>query len=589
MNLNVVPAVRKELLTLALHNAGKSVPLLMLAGWYVAWLGYGHGATVAASATAMLTALTAGWRFWLARRDASGDLPMAKVRRLELALRSNALIAGLTWATATAFIYPTLDFKGAAAHLVILAGSAAVAVHFLTLVRWSYGLLVVPSIGSMALVSLVVDSTRSVPMAVLSVIYAVTLLRTGGQSRETAARAIEYGLEVKDANESLKKAKEDAEAGAVAKSQFLATMSHEIRTPMNGVLGSLELLRRSGLDTEQRRLVRTASASGETLMAILNDVLDHSKIEAGKLALKPAPLSLHELAASVVGLFRANAQAKGLGLRLTIDHDVPDWVVGDAQRLKQVLLNLVANAVKFTNQGSVGLAVRADAASDDAAVVSFEVSDTGVGIAPQSAKRLFTPFIQLEQEGGRSRRGTGLGLSISQRIVEAMGGRIELVSEVNRGSAFSFSVRLPLYADEPPLAPQETSSGELDALSARAGTALVVEDEPVNRLIARGMLESLGMNVIEAADGLEALAKANVHGVDIVFMDCQMPNLDGYAATRRWRERETRLGLSRTPIIALTANAFEEDIQRTRDAGMDGHLTKPYTREQMKQQLQAFV
>jgi len=221
--------------------------------------------------------------------------------------------------------------------------------------------------------------------------------------------------------------------------------------------------------------------------------------------------------------------------------------------------------------------------------VTFEVRDTGIGIAPQSAKRLFTPFIQLEQDGGRSRRGTGLGLSISQRIVEAMGGHIELVSELNSGSAFSFSVRLPLYADEPPLAAPETASGELDALSARAGTALVVEDEPVNRLIARGMLESLGMNVIEAADGLEALAKANVHSVDIVFMDCQMPNLDGYAATRRWREREVRLGLSRTPIIALTANAFEEDIQRTRDAGMDGHLSKPYTRDQMKQQLQAFV
>jgi signal transduction histidine kinase len=581
--------VRRELLALALRAAGKTVPLLVVAGWFVAWMGLEAGASNFAVATALLTAITAGWRFLMAYRYGGTELSLPMIRRIEFELRGNALLAGATWAIATVGIYPLLDAHSANAHLVILVGSAGVAVHFLTLVRWSYALLVIPSIGSLAAVSLLVGPVRSIPMAVLAIIYAATLLRTGGQSRETAARAIQHGLEVDEVNESLRRAKEDAEAGAIAKSQFLATMSHEIRTPMNGVLGSLELLRRSPLSDEQRRLVRTAGASGETLMAILNDVLDHSKIEAGKLTLKSEPMSLHNLAASVIGLFRPNADAKGLALRLRVDLDVPDWVYGDSQRLKQVLLNLVSNAIKFTQYGSVHLYVRTAETRGEAPCVLFEVHDTGVGIAAQEIKRLFMPFMQLEQEGSSGRRGTGLGLAISQRIVEAMGGLIEVESELGRGSIFRFAVQLPLHDAPPPSLAVETSSGELDALVPRSGTALVVEDDPVNRLIARAQLESLGMNVIEAADGLEALAKAQVHTVDVVFMDCQMPNLDGYAAARRWREREARLGLHRTPIIALTANAFEEDIQRTRDAGMDAHLSKPYTRAQIKEHLHAWL
>ena len=260
-----------------------------------------------------------------------------------------------------------------------------------------------------------------------------------------------------------------------------------------------------------------------------------------------------------------------------------------SQRLKQVLLNLVSNAVKFTEHGSVHLYVRTAPSQGDRRGVLFEVHDTGPGMPDSGTKRLFTPFMQLDQRSGSTRRGTGLGLAISQRIVEAMGGVIEVESQEGVGSIFRFTVHLADLGDEPPPPVVETVSGSLDELTPRAGTALVVEDEPVNRLIARSLLESLGMNVLEAADGLEALAKARVHAVDIVFMDCHMPNLDGYSATKRWREREARLGLRRTPIVALTANAFDEDVARSREAGMDSHLSKPYTRDQMKAQIQAWL
>ncbi len=584
-----VPAVRLALLLLALRNAGKSVSLLALAGGFAAWKGFSSGARWSGIAVLLLSLLSAVWRFGMSNRRGLDQMNDAKVLRIERELRGNALLAGSIWAIATLCIYPLLDARSAAEYLMMQVGATAVAVHFMTMVRWTFPLLVLPSAGAMVLASLSIPSVRSLPMAALSCIYAYTLLRAGNQYRLTAADAIQNQFDAETANGMLVKAKDAAEAGALAKSQFLATMSHEIRTPMNGVLGSLEMLRRSPLNEEQRHLVRTADSSGQALMALLNDVLDHAKIEAGKLTLQPGPMSLREVAAQVVGLFRANAEAKGLKLNLRCDEQLPEWVIGDSQHLKQVLLNLISNAIKFTDRGSVYLIVSCQKDDADCVVVKFEVQDTGIGIADADVSQLFAPFSRVATAASRSRRGTGLGLTISQRIVEAMGGQIEVTSELGVGAAFHFTVPLIKHQTEPPPPPVDTTSSDFDMLSPLSGTALVVEDDPVNRLIARSQLESLGMTVVEAQDGIEALALAQSQAVDIVFMDCNMPRLDGYATTVRWREREAHLGLRRTPIVAFTADAYEDEMLRTREAGMDGHMIKPYSRAQMKEQLRAWL
>jgi CheY-like chemotaxis protein len=351
---------------------------------------------------------------------------------------------------------------------------------------------------------------------------------------------------------------------------------------MNGVLGALDLLRRTRLDTQQRRLVRTAASSGETLMAILNDVLDHSKIEAGKLTLQLSPTSLHSLAASVAALFRSNAEAKGLLLSLDIEPETADWVLADGQRLKQVLLNLVGNAVKFTERGSVTLSLRPAAAAAGRTGVAFEVRDTGIGMPADELKAVFEPFHQVQGTTLQRRGGTGLGLAISQRIVSAMGGPIEVQSAPGEGSRFRFVVELEPDPSPQPAQTEDSTHGRLDEQPTLAGNVLVVEDNEVNRMIACEMLRAMGVRPLEAADGAEAIEQLEREAVDLVLMDVQMPVMDGYTATQKIREREARLGLAHLPIVALTANAYDEDAAYALAIGMDAHLAKPYTHAQLR-------
>ena len=370
---------------------------------------------------------------------------------------------------------------------------------------------------------------------------------------------------------ALHAAREKAEVAANAKAEFLATMSHEIRTPLNGVIGALEILTDEALSESQLIYVNTARESAETLLVLINDILDFSKIEADRLELKADVFSPRHLIESVSRMMKTAAKSKSLDFLVDVDAGMPKLLIGDEQRLRQILVNLAGNAVKFTDEGRVSVRSRTRMAAEDECVLTVEVEDTGIGISPEHHAKLFERFSQVDQTSVRPFGGTGLGLSICKNLVDLMGGRIGFESALHRGSRFWFEVPLDI-AGEGAAARVDSADVETVALG-RPLRILLAEDNPTNRRILSALLEKLGHEVKTAADGVEAAEVASRGDYDVVLMDLQMPRMDGFHATQSIRSFVGERG--RVPIVALTANATEGVAERCLGAGMNGYLSKP--------------
>ena len=390
-------------------------------------------------------------------------------------------------------------------------------------------------------------------------------------------RAVQRERLARQRERELTRERELAEARSRAKTELLAHVSHEMRTPMNAVLGFSDILARSPLRPEQAHHVEVLGHAGRQVFALINDLLDNARIESGRLELASHPFNLVDLVELQLELLRERAQSRGLWLRVFARTEATGWVLGDQQRVAQIITNLVGNAIKFTHQGGVTVELTRGQGQEGphghhAGLVQISVQDTGIGIAPDRLDRIFQPFAQADASIGQEFGGTGLGLTITRSLARLMGGDVTVQSRLGEGSRFEVTLDLP------DARPPRADGGELRAeriAPDRPLNLLLAEDNEVNVLVIEGMLAPLGHHIMAVGDGLQALQALRERDFDLVLMDMQMPVLDGLSATRQWRAVEAAEGRAHTPIVALTAQAYDTDVQQSLEAGCDAHLTKP--------------
>jgi CheY-like chemotaxis protein len=430
--------------------------------------------------------------------------------------------------------------------------------------------------------------------------------------RETELQLVHDIQKRKLIEESLKTAVADADKANTAKGQFLANMSHEIRTPMHIIMGIAQILEESPLNDDQKKQVNMFKKAGNNLLNIINDILDISKIESGNLIIKNTKININNILEDIVDLCMPKALAKNLDLTFKINNNVPIEFIGDDTRIKQILINLVSNAIKFTDKGAVTINIETNIDSTKKGNIYFSVADTGIGISPEDSQRLFQPFSQAHSSMTKSYGGTGLGLAISKRLVELMGGEIWLSSKEALGSTFFFTLTCEIINNYPCRAPsapsyyenpsadfrnksqiiksEESASPEI-ATSPNEVSALkilLVDDLEENRILLKAFLKNTRHKITEAENGAIAVEKVKHESFDIILMDMQMPVLDGYSATQQIRNWEQLNNLPRIPIIALTAYALAEERAKSVAAGCDNHMTKPIKKADLLKMLNEF-